>query len=162
MKNCTVTTVGLVINCFMKGNLSWYGITAADTVSIPSNHEIQHRSGKGHTNADALSRIPVRKGKTKTTISAAYVSTDQQLQELPSLKEAQQKDRENKLVREWVEKGKRPPWTKISEMNNHVKSYWSQFQRLCIYNDYLCRIWFEAKKPDKYQIIIPKDLREII
>ena len=26
------------------------------------NFEIQHRPGKRHTNADALSRIPVRKG----------------------------------------------------------------------------------------------------
>ena len=90
------------------------------------------------------------------------MSTEHQLEELPNLKGAQQKDREIKLVREWVEKGERPPWTKISGMNNRVKSYWSQFQRLCIYNDYLCRIWFEAKKPDKYQIIIPKGLREIV
>ena len=162
VKNCTVTTEDLVIDCFMKGNMSWNRITAADTVSSPSNHEIDRGPGKRHPNAEVSSRIPVRKEKTKTTITAAYVSTEQQLEDLPSLKEAQQKDREIKLVREWVEKGERPPWTKISGMNNRVKSYWSQFQRLCIYNDYLCRIWFVAKKPEKYQIIIPKGLTEIV
>ena len=77
MKNCTVTTEDLVIDCFMKGNISWYRITAADTVSIPSNHEIQNRPGKRHTNADALSRIAVREGNTIPTITAAYVSSDQ-------------------------------------------------------------------------------------
>ena len=160
MKNCRVTTEDLVINCFTKGNMGWYRITAADTVSIPSNHEIQHRPRERHTNDDAFSRIPVRTGKTKPNITAAYVSTEQQLEELPSLKEAQQKDREIKLVRQWVEKSERPPWTKISGISNRVKSYWSQFQRLCIHNDLLCRIWYEGKKPEKYQIIIPKDLRE--
>ena len=43
-----------------------------------------------------------------------------------------------------------------------MKSYWSQFQRVCIHDDLLCRIWYEGKKPEKYQIIIPKDLRETV
>ena len=31
-----------------------------------------------------------------------------------------------------------------------------------MYNDYMCRTWFEAKKPEKYQITIPKDLVETV
>ena len=46
MESCIFTTDDLVINFFMKENMSWYRITAADTVSIPSNHEIQHRPGR--------------------------------------------------------------------------------------------------------------------
>ena len=46
MKSCTFTTDDLVIIFFMKGNMGSYRITAADTVSIPSNHEIQHRPGR--------------------------------------------------------------------------------------------------------------------
>ena len=31
-----------------------------------------------------------------------------------------------------------------------------------MHNYYLCSTWFEAKKPDKYQVIISKDLRETV
>ena len=162
VKNCTVTTEDSVINCFMKGNISWYRITAADTVSIPSNHEIQNRPGKRHTNADALSRKPIRKEKPKQSVKAVSVKTNEVSEELPSLKEAQLSDYEIKLVQSWVEKEERPKWIVVSGMSNRIKSYWSQFQRLCIHNDLLCRIWYEGKKPEKYQIIIPKDLRETV
>ena len=85
---------------------------------------------------------------------------EQQSQEPSLLKEAQLADPEIKLVREWVEKEERPPWTAVSGMSNQIKSYWSQFVRLCIHNDYFCRIWYEGKKHERYQIIIPRSLRE--
>ena len=91
---------------------------------------------------------------------AAATRKGQVSQEPSLLKEEQLADPEIKLVREWVEKEERPSWTAVSGMSNQIKSYWSQFIRLYILNDYLCRIWHEGKKPKRYQIIIPKRLRE--
>ncbi|MCG8032936.1 MAG: DDE-type integrase/transposase/recombinase, partial [Candidatus Thiodiazotropha taylori] len=122
--------------------------------------EIQHRQGKKHTNADALSRVPVRKERPKQSVMVTHVRAEEEWDEFPSLKEAQLADFEIKLVRSWVEKGERPTWSTVRGMSNRIKSYWSQFQRLCIHNGFLCRIWFEGKKPEKYQVIIPKRLRE--
>ena len=126
------------------------------------NFEIQHRPGKRHTNADALSRIPVRKEKTEKSAKATFARTEDVSDEIPLLKEAQMADQEIELVRSWVVKEERPKWTTVSGMSNRVKSYWSQFQRLCIHDDLLCRIWYEGKKPERYQIIIPKDFRETV
>ena len=79
--------------------------------------EIQHRPGKRHNNADAFSRIPIRKEKTKRTAASRK---EQQSQEPPLLKEAQLADPEIKLVREWVEKEERPPWTDIRSLFQKV------------------------------------------
>ena len=91
------------------------------------NFEIQHRPGKRHTNADALSRIQVRKEKAKQSVKATFARIDEELEEIPSLKHAQLAVHEIKLVRSWVEKEERPKLTTVSGMSNRVKSYWSQF-----------------------------------
>ena len=72
------------------------------------NFEIQHRPGKRHTNADALSRIPVRKEKAKQAVKATCARIDEEPEEIPSLKDSQLADHEIKLVRSWVEKEERP------------------------------------------------------
>ena len=99
--------------------------------------------------------------KTKQSVKATFARVEDG-SEIPSLKDAQLADHEIKLVRSWVEKEERPRWTAVSGMSTRVKSYWSQFQRLCIHDDLLCRIWYEGKKPEKYQIIVPKYLRETV
>ena len=99
--------------------------------------------------------------KTKQSVKATFARVEEG-SEIPSLKDAQLADKEIKLVRSWVEKEERPKWTDVSGMSNRVKSYWSQFQRLCIHDDLLCRIWYEGKKPEKYQIIVPRDLRKTV
>ena len=40
VKDCTLNTESMVINCFMKGKIGCYRIAAAETISIPSNNEI--------------------------------------------------------------------------------------------------------------------------
>ena len=40
MKDSTVTTDGMVINCFMKGKIGCYRITAMETITIPLEHEM--------------------------------------------------------------------------------------------------------------------------
>ena len=101
--------------------------------------------------------------KTKQSVKTTFARVEEESEmEIPSLKDAQLADTEIKLVCSWVEKEERPKWTTVSEMSNRVKSYWSQFQRLCIHDNLLCRIWYEGKKPEKYQIIVPRDLRKTV
>ena len=109
-----------------------------------------------------MSRIPVRKEKAKQSVKATFARIIEESEEIPSLKDSKLADHEIKLARSWVEKEERPKWTDVSGISNRVKLYWSQFQRLCIHDDFLCRIWYEGKKPQKYQIIILKDLRETV
>ena len=90
------------------------------------NFEIRHRPGKRHVNVDVLSRIPVRKQKPQETVTAT-VSTNED-NNFPSVQEAQMKHSELKMVQDWVEKGERPLWVKVSGRCYRVKSYWSQFQ----------------------------------
>ena len=40
VKDCTLNTESMVINCFMKGKMGCYRIATAETISIPSNNEI--------------------------------------------------------------------------------------------------------------------------
>ena len=40
MQDCTVTTDGMVIKCFMKGKKGCYRITAMETITILSEHEV--------------------------------------------------------------------------------------------------------------------------
>ena len=82
----------------------------------------------------------MRKGKTKQSAKVTFVRTKDVTEENSLLKDAQMADHEIQLVRSWVEKEERPKWTTISGMSKSVKSYWSQFQRLCIHDDLLCRI----------------------
>ena len=63
------------------------------------------------------------------------------------------------MVRDWVKKEERPVWTSVSGKSYRMKAYWSSFQRLCIHNGCLCRIWYEGQKPNRYQILVPRDLR---
>ena len=44
--------------------------------------EIQHRPGKRHTNADALSRIPIRKEKPKQSVKAMSAKTNEISEEI--------------------------------------------------------------------------------
>ena len=120
--------------------------------------EIRHRPGKKHTNADTLSRIPWRRKEPGKGARAVTNSTSED-KELMTIQEAQLKDPELKMVRDWVEKEERPVWTSVSGKSYRVKAYWSSFRRLCIHNGCLCRIWYEGHKPNRYQILLPRDLR---
>ncbi|MCG7879381.1 MAG: RNase H-like domain-containing protein, partial [Candidatus Thiodiazotropha endolucinida] len=121
--------------------------------------EVKHRPGKRHGNADALSRAPTRKD-TKEAVRTA--STREAGIELTSLREEQLNDPELKMVSEWLEKGERPLWGKVAGMSCRIKGYWSQFQRLCVHEGCLCRIWFEGNKPKSYQFIVPQTLRKTV
>ena len=63
------------------------------------------------------------------------------------------------MLQDCVEKEERPLWTNVSGKGYRVKSYLSSFQRQYIHNGCLCRILHEGLKPNRYQILVTRDLR---
>ena len=76
--------------------------------------DIEHRPGRRHGNADGVSRIPCRQcGKNEETDSEQKVSqvghdNSNDDIDVSRLKEAQEKDRDISLVKQWFESGERP------------------------------------------------------
>lgn len=129
---------------------------------------IEHRSGKSHGNADALSRIPegdaddnsqnvermrvITRSQMKSEQSGGSetpVSTTASISEsetrLPmsqtlhsKLSEQQLADKELSVVIAWLKTGKRPSRESISIHSNWVKSLWSQWETL-VYQDSILR-----------------------
>ncbi|CAG2243406.1 unnamed protein product [Mytilus edulis] len=59
---------------------------------------------------------------------------------ITELQEAQNADTNISKVREWLEKGERPSWEEVCG-SYFMRSLWSQFNRLCIENELVCRTW---------------------
>ncbi|XP_062567737.1 uncharacterized protein LOC134229979 [Saccostrea cucullata] len=136
--------------------------------------KIEHRPGKKHGYADALSRITCAQcGFDASSLENAEYdmkvepavrtlqSSDIKSEEMDySLQEAQEQCRDIKLVKTWVEKGKRPSFSDMSMHGYVVKSLWNQFSRLAIENGLLMRKW-TLLRPNKevHQAIIPDQER---
>lgn len=133
--------------------------------------EIEHRPGKKHGNADALSRVPCAQcgfdpsseNHTLTiessvrTVQKSEVKSDQ----IDScLQEAQEQNRDIKLVKDWVGKGERPKYGDISRYGYVVKSLWNQFSRLVMKDGLLMRKWSVLpSNKETHQAIIPDQER---
>ena len=122
-------------------------------VEQPSRRKVVMRAG-------AITRASLWRENVISPAKTNDGQTEALSEEKRSLRDAQLADHEIKLIRSWVLKKQRPKWERVSGMSNRVKSYWSQFQRLCIHDDLLCRIWYDRQKPERYQIIVPKGMRE--
>ncbi|CAK1591631.1 unnamed protein product [Parnassius mnemosyne] len=109
---------------------------------------IEHRSGKSHGNADALSRRPCpedckhcTRQEGKEVVSAKICRTDQLSNEwTDSLEHAQQEDSDIKPILEWMKaSAPKPKWSDVSVMSSTMKNYWAQWDSLLIQNGVLCR-----------------------
>ena len=104
--------------------------------------DIQHRAGRQHGNADALSRRPCAavecryclrqeaRDQTVPTVATAKTASDEEGW-LPlttqQLKQKQEADRTLALVGGWLETGRRPKWSEVSALGPEVKAYHSQW-----------------------------------
>ena len=105
--------------------------------------EVQHRPGRKHSNADSLSRVPCRQCSYKEKASEnGYIVAAAETKHYADLNltDAQAKDKDIALVRDWVKGNKKPLWKEVSKYSARVKSYWSQFDRLVVENGLLCRL----------------------
>ena len=76
-----------------------------------------------------------------------------------NLTDAQVKDKDIVLVRDWVKSNKKPLWKGVSKYSSIVKSSWSQFDRLVVENGLLCILWYKKGKPVRTQLVVPSMIR---
>ena len=145
---------------------------------------IEHRAGRSHGNADALSRRPCSNSdsdckhcakaeagfspetvKTQfaavTTRSQATVPKTESTEskhETISISEYQSNDPILKKVISWVQTKQKPPWEEISHLDATSKYYWARFDSLIYERDILYHKW-EDSSP-KFQAVVPSSLTE--
>ena len=135
-----------------------------ETLSI-YKMRIEHRPGKQHANADALSRKPCKQcgftsdWETKCSLVVSHVKAED-LGSL-SLLSLQKNDAMIKLVKSWVMEGKKPCYSTISSEGRVLKSLWSQFELLKVYKDILYRQWVDHKGT-KLQAVVPSSERRTV
>lgn len=128
---------------------------------------IEHRSGKSHGNADALSRRPCaddckhclrQEGKECVRMLRTDTVSDEWSDEI--MQQAQQEDPDVKPIFEWISTGvPKPRWCDVAPMSAVTKSYWAQWDSLVMHNGVLCRKWESPNGKDAHlQVIVPKKM----
>ena len=127
--------------------------------------DIQHRAGRLHGNADAVSRIPCSQCGFRYDMnveSDEYVFT---LSTSPSnIRQMQENDDDLQTLRSWLEGKGRPDSKRIEGKSYYLKSLYSQYDRLCIMDGIVYRRWddIESKIP-RYQALVPlKERRTVL
>lgn len=136
--------------------------------------EAQHRPGRQHANADALSRRPCSADECRycrrleeldrgPTSAAAEPEGEDEGQEPFTAAELQQhqvSDPALGMVRDWMEAGTRPDWSAVSSQGPETKSLYSQWNNLELHGGVIYRRW---RAPDGggdiLQLLVPRALR---
>jgi len=112
---------------------------------------VQHRPGRKHTNADALSRKPQEISCVMENTNDIYDKNNID----------QQSDRILQQVLNWVSSGKRPTIDENTTLNKEGRTLWSRFDELAIVDNKLCLISTVDDKSSA-KIIPPTNIREEI
>lgn len=143
-------------------------------VISPYDMEIEHRAGRLHGNADGLSRVPCTQcgyfdDWEKADVPEDYARTlkhevkNTSTAESKTLLEMQDESRDIRLVKDWMEDGKRPDYSEVTAESYMVKSLWAQWSRLVLKDELLCRMWeVEESNNTTYQIVMPLSQRRFI
>ena len=137
-------------------------------LEILSSYEmkIEHRPGRLHKNADALSRKSCKQcgldceipEKNSKCVVAGLGQIDEGLDESEhrTLRTAQENDEDISKIKDCLKQGCRPENGKIQEYSYFLKSLFSQWERLDIQNQLLVRKWNEiGTNIIKWQAIVP-------
>lgn len=131
------------------------------------NFDIQHRAGRHHGNADALSRRPClttecrychRQEERDSKVQTVAALTSECVSQLSPEQLRQQQEADVGLVqlRRWLEAGQRPEWSKVAVQSPELKSYYSQWINIELHNEVLYRRW---QAPDRggdiLQLMVP-------
>ncbi|KAK0136443.1 hypothetical protein N1851_027445 [Merluccius polli] len=131
--------------------------------------EIQHRAGRLHSNADALSRRPC------AALECRYCRRQEERADEPptagdaegwlplsarQLEQQQRADETLAAVRDWLEAGRRPSWPEVSARGADVKAYHSQWGCFQLHDGVVYRRWQDPRgKGDILQLLVPRVLR---
>jgi hypothetical protein len=130
--------------------------------------EIQHRRGKSHGNADALSRRPCSDKCKHCSRAEEHYSYGEmkQVSEIIStpdpwspseIRKCQLEDKDIKPIIDWKEKSERPSWQEVSPLSTITKCYWAQWDSLELKEGVLYRRWeSEDGKNTRLQMVLPK------
>ncbi|KAK2918385.1 hypothetical protein Q8A73_002756 [Channa argus] len=132
--------------------------------------DIQHRPGRQHGNADALSRCPClldecrycrRHEERELGPSAAAVTTGEgEPFSREQLQQHQEMDPVLAEVRSWLETQQRPEWPAISARGPEIKLLHSQWGSLELCDGILYRRWrAPGGGADRLQLLVPSALR---
>lgn len=109
--------------------------------------QIQHRPGRLHKNADALSRIPCRQcgndycssnsEKTRAQVRAVFEQKETEDTSKMSILEMQEHDKDITLVKAWLESERRPVFDDVRSKGYFLRSLWCQWHRLTITDEIL-------------------------
>ncbi|UYV83713.1 K02A2.6-like [Cordylochernes scorpioides] len=115
--------------------------------------EIQHRKGKSHGNADALSRRPCpvnckhcSKAETQAELNIRQLSLAEELKldewSPEEMRKSQFEDADLRPVMNWLNAGtNRPAWEDVASCSPITKSYWSLWDSLEFRGGVLYRKW---------------------
>ncbi|KAL5457688.1 hypothetical protein EMCRGX_G034974 [Ephydatia muelleri] len=122
---------------------------------------VQHRPGKKHTNADALSRVPCQDAPAVNANSIPLDRTDSWLSQLSKreIRELQSRDEGIEQVIEWVEHPKTQPQRCPPSASHVMKSLWAQKKYLEVIDGVLYRRWEDAGGGGLnkcFQLVIPE------
>ncbi|KAI4901978.1 hypothetical protein NFI96_025061 [Prochilodus magdalenae] len=137
---------------------------------------IQHRAGRLHSNADALSRRPClelecrycarleqREAEVEERVAAVSGSGDGETEPCgrEELVKAQGEDPVLKKILQWKRAGQRPDWRDVTPLGPECKAYRSAWDSLCERGGLLYRRWEDAV-PGRYawQLLVPRSLRQ--
>lgn len=136
--------------------------------------EIQHRPGRLHANADALSRRPCavlecrycqRQEERDQPLTVAAIQTADCEGSSPwtsaQLQQCQEADATLAVVINWLATGRRPEWTEVSAHGPEVKAYQSQWGNLELHDGLVHRRWkAPGRGSDLLQLLVPRELRQ--
>lgn len=127
---------------------------------------VTHRSGKQHTNADALSRIPCEECndyKHATTINSLHLAPPVKGNEwsTDTLKNETVNDEELKEVITLITRDD-VTTNELNSMSNAVRIYWNQRDRLKLKNDLVYRKYYKVGENDIWQWVPPVKYRKEI
>lgn len=143
--------------------------------------QVQHRPGRLHANADALSRRPCddcrhcqrQEEREPVAPTVAAIRGDTASHQAPAaapdvmemdaveLRRAQEEDRVLGRVRGWLAVGQRPAWAAISMLDQETKALHSQWASLVVHDQLLYRRWKNpAGTRNILQLLVPRKSRE--
>nr|WPV71156.1 MAG: replicase [Ips erranti-like virus 3] len=129
--------------------------------------QIEHRKGRLHGNADAVSRRPCVEGcnHCKRLEIAEFGKPCRRIAlkndiawDRENLAADQREDPDLGQIINWKERGERPNWEEISAKSPTLKGYWALWESLIIDGDLLKRKWESPDgKEERLQVVLPRN-----